>query len=108
MASICFVGPYKPIMCGIADYTSFLARRLPLGKWAALSFDPERHGAPLTGDVAPPNQVWYGIPGRTEFSASTLRDGLRELGLGHNETVLWVQHEFGLWPNHQKLWPMPR
>ena len=47
MVSVCFVGTYKPIMCGIADYTSFITRESPVGRWGMLSFDLENYGAPL-------------------------------------------------------------
>ena len=40
MASIYFVGTFRPIVCGIADYTWFLGRDSPDGQWGVLSFDP--------------------------------------------------------------------
>lgn len=104
MAFICFVGPYKPIMCGIADYTDFLARQLPHGGWAVLSFDPHAYGGPLTGDgEILGNHIWHGIPGRDGFSASVIERGLNELGGLHDDVVLWFQYEFGIWPDHHRF-----
>jgi len=100
MATICFVGTYKPILCGIADYTSFITRELPAARWSVLSFDLEKYGAPLVANDEPVNnRVWYGIPGRREFSATVIRQGLKELGADTGDTVLWFQHEFGIWPD---------
>lgn len=100
MASIYFVGTHKPIMCGIADYTSFVTRASPAGRWGVISFDLERYGAPLvTDDKAVTERVWYGIPSRHEFSASVIRQGLKELGAKNEGAVLWFQHENGIWPS---------
>jgi glycosyltransferase involved in cell wall biosynthesis len=104
MASIYFVGTYSPIMCGIADYTSYLTRKSPSRRWGVLSFDLEKYGAPLSGnDGAHTNQVWYGIPGRHDFSATVIRDGLKRLGMEDGNTLLWFQHENGIWPDSQKF-----
>lgn len=104
MTKICFVSPCKPIMCGIADYTGFVANHLPPSKWAALSFDPQKYGAPLVGDgQARANQIWYGLSPHNRFSASILRKGLEWLGYRHNHATLWFQHEFGIWPDQQKF-----
>lgn len=109
MASIYFVGPYKPIMCGIADYTSFLTRESPFGRWGVISFDLERYGAPLVvGDVEAKDRVWYGIPSRREVSASMILEGLEKLGARKEEGVLWFQHEFGIWHDSQSFVDMLR
>lgn len=100
MASICFVGPYPPIMCGIATYTNYLTNECPDGKWAVLSFDLETYGAPLTNE-ATPNEVWYGMPNRNDFSASHIVNGLNQLNIRHIGTVLWFQHETGIWASPQ-------
>lgn len=100
MASIYFVGTHKPIMCGIADYTSFVTRASPAGRWGVISFDLERYGVPLvTDDEIMTGRVWYGIPSRHEFSASVIRQGLKELGAKNEDAVLWFQHENGIWPS---------
>lgn len=104
MISIYFVGTYKPIMCGIADYTSFITRELPAVRWGVLSFDLEEYGAPLVADNEPVSgRVWYGIPSRQEFSATVIRQGLKELDADTDDTVLWFQHEFGIWPDSRKF-----
>jgi len=73
---------------------------LPAGRWGVISFDLERYGAPLvTDDEAVTDRVWYGIPSRHEFSASVIRQGLKELGAKNEGTVLWFQHENGIWPS---------
>jgi len=102
MASIYFVGTYKPIMCGIADYTSFITRQSPARRWGVLSFDLGRYGIPLTSDdgVAM-DRVWYGIPGRDKFSASVILEGLKKLSMENEGAVLWFQHEYGIWPDSQ-------
>jgi len=82
MVSIYFVGTYKPILRGIAEYTSFLTRESPLGRWGVLSFNLNRYGAPLTSNEdKETEQVWYGIPERNDFSATVLLKGLRALGV---------------------------
>ena len=104
MTSICFVGPFQPILCGIADYTSFLAAQLPLGHWAALTFQLKWHEEASTDRYGVPiDNVWYGIPGHNDYSASLLQDGLRKLNYDHDDVVLWFQHEFAIWPDHQKF-----
>jgi glycosyltransferase involved in cell wall biosynthesis len=109
MASIYFVGTYKPIMCGIADYTSFLTRKSPVGRWGVLSFDLEKYGVPLTADrELPTGRVWYGIPDRRSFSAPMIQDGLNELVAKKEDSVLWFQHEFGIWPDNAKFVDMLR
>ncbi|MFC2024063.1 hypothetical protein ACFLTJ_00570 [Chloroflexota bacterium] len=109
MASIYFVGPYKPIMCGIADYTSFITRKSSVGSWGVLSFDLEKYGVPLTTDRALiTDRVWYGIPSRRSFSAPTIQDGLNELVAKKEGSVLWFQHEFGIWPDNAKFVDMLR
>jgi len=105
MAFITFVAPYKPIMCGIADYTDFLIRESPPGTLDVLSFDLKNYGVPLHKD--PPSltcPVWYGIPSRDDFSASSIREGLRL----YEDQVLWFQHEFGIWPDNAKFVDMLR
>ena len=109
MLRIYFVGPYKPIMCGIADYTSFVTRESPIRKWGVISFNLEKYGALLViDDIEANDQVWYGIPGRREISASTILWGLAELGPKDEHAVLWFQHEFGIWPDSQNFVDMLR
>ena len=105
MAFITFVTPYKPIICGIADYTDFLVRESLPGTCDVLSFNLENYGAPLHND--PPSltcRVWYGIPGRDNFSASSILEGFRP----HKNHVLWFQHEFGIWPDSARFVDMLR
>ena len=109
MTYIDFVAPFRPIMCGIADYTGFVAEQLPSGEWGILSFAPQTYGSQLTGDCDPQDsRVWYGIPGRDNFSALQMQDGLQQLGHSHNGAVLWFQHEQGIWPRRSKFVSMLR
>lgn len=104
MAFIYFVGPYKPIMCGISDYIVFQTRESPAGRWGVVSFDLEDYGVPLVADrEAVAGRVWYGIPGRHNFCAPVILEGLKELGAKKEDTVLWFQHEFGIWPGNMKF-----
>jgi hypothetical protein len=88
-------------MCGIADYTSFLTHVSPAGRWGALSFDLQKYAVPLITDhkvVA--DNVWYGIPDRHSFNAAVIEEGLEELGARRGNSILWLQHEFGIWPHN--------
>ena len=104
MASIYFAGTYKPMMCGIADYTSYLTRVISAEKWGVLSFDLKKYGRPLTrtnGQDA--DRVWFGIPGSFEFSSSHIRQGLKKLDAVNDDSILWLQHETGIWSDNQQL-----
>ncbi|MFC2027100.1 hypothetical protein ACFLU3_00275 [Chloroflexota bacterium] len=104
MATIYFVGTYKPIKCGIADYTAFITRECDNGKWGVLSFDLEKFGAPLVGDFTPkPDHVWYGIPKPTEISAPVIEKGLKELSADYENDILWFQHETAIWHDTDKF-----
>ncbi|MFC2020060.1 hypothetical protein ACFLU4_09010 [Chloroflexota bacterium] len=88
--SIYFVGPYEPIMCGIADYTGFLAHKSPVGRWGTLSFNTDRYGGPLTADrEILTSNIWYGIPDRTTYNASVIQSGLSALGVNEENSILW-------------------
>ena len=105
MAFITFITPYKPIICGIADYAGFITRESPPGRWAVLSFDLDNYGIPLRDDRAPlTNPVWYGIPGREDFSTSSILAGLKP----NEDPVLWFQHEFGIWRDNARFANMLR
>lgn len=104
MASIYFVGPYKPIRCGIADYTSFLVNESRPGQCGVLSFDLTRYQAPLNENVTVgPEIVWYGMPEGRDLLPSTLRNGLSQVGGNFNDAVLWFQHETAIWPDTDKF-----
>ncbi len=105
MAFITFITPYKPIICGIADYAGFITRESPPGRWNVLSFNLDNYGVPLSADRAPlTDPVWYGIPGREDFSASSILAGLRP----EKDQVLWFQHEFGIWRDNARFVNMLR
>ena len=109
MTKINFVGPYRPIMCGIADYTAYLVHQLPPTARAVLSFDVSSYGAPLTGAaMASAQDVWYGIPGNNRFSPDVIESGLHSLNGQAEGNVLWFQHEFGIWPEDHKFISMLR
>jgi len=105
MAYITFITPYKPIICGIADYAEFTTRESLPGTWAVLSFNLDQYGAPLSnnkGSLTDP--VRYCIPSRYDFSASSILKGIR-----HSEDeVLWFQHEFGIWLDNVRFINMLR
>ena len=105
MSSIYFLGNYKPMMCGIGDYTSFIARESTPEKWGAISFALTKCGVPLAhNNSIPLDRVWYGIPDRTGFSASVVLNGIEALDEGKNgDIVLWFQHENGIWPDDQRF-----
>lgn len=105
MAFITFVTPYKPINCGIADYSDFIVREGPLGGCDVASFNLENYGVPIRNDrpslTCP---VWYGIPSRDDYSASSVLEGLKP----HEDHVLWFQHEFGIWRDNARFVNMLR
>ena len=104
MAVIYFAGTYQPIMCGIADYTAFITRLCPIGQWGVISFNLERYGVLLTaGAVVDTDRVWYGIPNRQEYSAPVIMSGLNAIDGKRGGTVLWFQHEHGIWPDDRKF-----
>ena len=104
MASIYFIGTYKPIICGIGDYIDFITRVSPAARWGVLSFDLESYGIPLaTDERLVTDRVWYGIPSRHDFSAAVIQVGVRELAVKKVDPVLWFQHEFGIWPDNMKF-----
>ena len=105
MAFITFITPYKPIVCGIADYSYFVVRECPPGSCNVLSFDLDNYGVPLHEEpVSLTHPVWYGIPSRDDFSASSISEGLRT----HENQVLWFQHEFGIWRENARFINMLR
>jgi glycosyltransferase involved in cell wall biosynthesis len=104
VASIYFVGTYQPIMCGIGDYTHFVARELNLSRWKVLSFDLDTCGLQMTnGNGVPKGQAWYGIPSPEGFSAQSILAGLRKLGGNSKDAVLWFQHEHGIWRDDERF-----
>ena len=104
MSSIYFAGNYKPMMCGIADYTSFITRESTAGRWGVISFDLDNSQVPLAGgDVFMPERVWYGIPDHYNYSPADILYGLRQLGANNEDIVLWFQHENGIWPDTEQF-----
>jgi len=105
MPSISLISPYKPIICGIADYTYFLTREAPPHSCDVISFDLDNYGVPLSEDQpAATNHVWYGISSRDDFSATSILQGLRPRA----NQVLWFQHEFGIWRDNARFINMLR
>ena len=104
MTNIIFLGPYKPIMCGIADYTSFITENSRNGNWGIISFDLQKYGAPLTSNLQiSPERLWYGISDRDSYSNRDIRAGLEKLGFDKQNSVLWFQHEFGIWHDNSRF-----
>ena len=63
MHSICFVGTYSPIMCGIADYTEFITNHIPEREWGVVSFNLEGFsGNLLERNGRNRERIYYGIP----------------------------------------------
>ncbi len=107
MASIYFVGTFRPIVCGIADYTWFLGRDSPDGQWGVLSFDPASYGGMLNGHhQEDADRVWPGISGDDRFSARVVLDGLRALDGRSGDAVLWFQHESAIWADRERFTAM--
>jgi len=105
MAFITFITPYMPIICGIADYAGFITRESPPGRWDVLSFNLANYGVPLSADRAQlTNPIWYGIPSRDDFSASSILAGLSPV----KDQVLWFQHEFDIWRDNARFVDMLR
>ena len=105
MPSISLISPYKPIICGIADYTYFLTREAPPHSCDVISFDLDNYGVPLSGDQpSATDHVWYGISSRDDFSATSILQGLRPRA----NQVLWFQHEFGIWRDNARFINMLR
>ena len=93
------------MICGIGDYTNFVTRESPPGRWGVISFALNRCGVPLAhNNDTPLDRVWYGIPDRTGFSASVVLNGVEALDERENgDIVLWFQHEYGIWPDDQRF-----
>jgi hypothetical protein len=111
MKTIYFLSTYKPTMCGIADYTSYLVREMPAAKCRVLSFSLQEFQIPCAGnqeDGVKRELVWYGIPGNGGYSASSILRGLERLNADFGDCVLWFQHENGIWPDDQKFVSMLR
>jgi len=105
MTSVTFVSPYKPIVCGIADYTGFLTREMPAGRYDVLSFNLENYGVTLNNDpISSAESVWYGIPSRYDYCAASILEGLKP----GDDQVLWFQHEFGIWGDDARFVNMLR
>jgi hypothetical protein len=104
MVKIIFIGPYKPIMCGIADYTSFVIDKCPTDTWGMLSFNLKKYGVPLISDLETNQEyLWYGIPDRDSYNELDIMEGLAELGINKNNSLLWFQHEFGIWHENSRF-----
>ena len=86
--TISFVTPYKPIMCGIADYTYFVTQECPDGEWDVLSFDLHNYGVPLSSYRSLDTPVRYCIPSRTDFSANSILKGLRPEPVSYTHLTL--------------------
>lgn len=100
---ICFVGTYRPILCGIADYTDYLTRVFPEDGWGVVTFDLEDYNLPPVSyaDLLT-KRVWYGLS-RRGISAEDIAEGLPEIGASGGDSVLWFQHEFGIFPRSRRL-----
>ncbi|MFO8011096.1 MAG: hypothetical protein R6U89_09850 [Dehalococcoidia bacterium] len=105
MSSIIFLGTYKPMVCGIGDYTSFITPQLTDIDWGVISFDTSGYIGSLSGDTSvPDDRVWYGIPSQCEYSTGIIRSGVRGLGTCcAGDAILWFQHEHGIWHDDQRF-----
>ena len=102
---ITFITPYKPILCGIADYSDFILKASPSSNWSVLSFNLASYGVPLSNEQVPfTTLVQYILPNREDFSATSIVKGLSI----REDQVLWFQHEFGIWKNSLQFSAMLR
>ncbi|HEY48648.1 MAG TPA: hypothetical protein G4O13_01220 [Dehalococcoidia bacterium] len=105
MAYITFITTYKPIICGIADYSDFLTRESTPGTWAVITFDLDNFVVPFSDDLIElTTPVSYCIPSREDYTADSISKWLK-LKEAH---VLWFQHEFGIWGNGVRFTNMLR
>ncbi len=104
MITVCFVGTYPPIMCGIADYTHYIARNGPLGEWRVISFALDED-TPVSAHQGKPYvpESWHGIPGSEDLTVPVVKRGLETLGCADSDSVVWFQHEFNIWTNSLAL-----
>jgi len=108
-ATLYFIGSYKPIVCGIGDYTEFLTRNSPGGRWGVLSFNLSKYGGRLVGNCIPQKgSVWYGILDRHSYNSAVIQQGLDILDADKRDSVVWFQHEFGIWLDDQAFVTMLR
>ncbi len=103
MTNICFAGTYPPTKCGIADYTDYLIKESPDDKWGMLAFDRDIPSSLVSSNKPYDSRIWYGIPSSGDVSAESIRKGLDAIGLNQKDTVMWFQHENGLWQNEEKF-----
>lgn len=109
MSKVCFLGTYKPIVCGIGDYTTFLTRVSPPGSCHVITFNLEKWDGPVSSDGAGFDGVWYGLPSRDAYGAESVRAGLDRLNHnGARDYVLWFQHEHGIWRGDKRFIHMLR
>ncbi len=112
MKTIYFLSTYKPIVCGIADYTSYLVREMPMTGCRVLSFNPQgyrvQNASNDNGNGAERGLVWNGIPGHGEYSASSILRGLERFCADSENSVLWFEHENGIWPDDKRFVSMLR
>ena len=104
MTKVCFVGTYPPIMCGIADFTFYIARTGPSGEWSAISFALDEDArVPTPEGERPVPEAWHGIPGSEGIAVRVVKKGLEALGCGDSDSVVWFQHEFNIWTDSLAL-----
>ncbi len=89
---ITFISTYPPIVCGVASYLKNIIKELPEDAWQVISFKlrKSRNFKILPGQEKEPN-VFYILP-RTEP-----KNAIRKVNLLANGSVVWIQHEFGIW-----------
>jgi len=104
MTTINFVGTYDPIVCGIGDYTRFITRQSPPDAWRVICFNLENLGLSSGNGHKPLDErLWYGIPSYSDFSASAVLTGASRLNGTIGNTVLWFQHEHGIWRDDDRF-----
>ncbi len=93
----------------------------PARRWGVISFNPKSYGSPLIAKScnSGAGNVWRGLKNRDNFSSTSILKGLAYLAgdedkfssslfanarVGKNKkSVLWFQHEFGIWKDSQKF-----
>lgn len=89
---ITFISTYPPIMCGIASYLKNIIEQLPEDSWQVISFKLRRSkNFKILPEREKELNTYYILP-KAEPSKV-----IRRVNRLANGSVVWIQHEFGIW-----------